>query len=57
MDDPGRQAARSGRLRWRGAAVVNGNPLQAGDALKASAIGEIVVENATDAEVLLFDLP
>ena len=40
----------------RGAAVVNGTPLGAGDALKASGVQEIVIEKGEGAEVLLFDL-
>jgi redox-sensitive bicupin YhaK (pirin superfamily) len=40
----------------RGGVSVNGTPLQAGDALKASGVGEIVLEKGADAEVLLFDL-
>lgn len=40
----------------RGAATVNGQPLEAGDALKASGVGEIVIERGREAEVLLFDL-
>lgn len=40
----------------RGRVSVNGTPLAAGDALKASAVGEIVLEQGEGAEVLLFDL-
>jgi hypothetical protein len=40
----------------RGAVTVNGQPLEAGDALKAAGIAEVVVENGRDAEILLFDL-
>lgn len=40
----------------RGSVSVNGTPLQAGDALKASGVGEIVLEKGADAEVLLFDM-
>ncbi len=40
----------------RGSVTVNGTPLQAGDALKASGVAEIVLEKGADAEVLLFDL-
>jgi quercetin 2,3-dioxygenase len=36
---------------------VNGQPLEAGDALKAADVHEIVLEKADGAEVLLFDLP
>jgi len=41
----------------RGRLMVNGTPLEAGDALKASGVGEIVLEGGASAEVLLFDLP
>jgi len=40
----------------RGALTVNGQPLEAGDALKAVDTGELVLERAKGAEVLLFDL-
>jgi len=40
----------------RGKVTVNGQPLEAGDALKATNTKEIVLENGEDAEVLLFDL-
>jgi quercetin 2,3-dioxygenase len=40
----------------RGRVTVNGQALQAGDALKASDIREVTLENAEGAEVLLFDL-
>jgi redox-sensitive bicupin YhaK (pirin superfamily) len=40
----------------RGRLTVNGQPLQAGDALKAGGVGEIVFEQGEQAEVLLFDL-
>ncbi|MGH8629797.1 MAG: pirin family protein [Burkholderiales bacterium] len=40
----------------RGRVTVNGHPLEAGDALKASGEQLIVVEKGEDAEVLLFDL-
>jgi len=40
----------------RGTVTVNGEPLGAGDALKATGIAEISLEKGTDAEVLLFDL-
>jgi len=36
---------------------MNGQPLGAGDALKAADVGEIVLEQGEQAEVLLFDLP
>jgi redox-sensitive bicupin YhaK (pirin superfamily) len=41
----------------RGKLTVNGTPLEAGDALKASGVAAIVLEKGVDAEVLLFDLP
>jgi redox-sensitive bicupin YhaK (pirin superfamily) len=41
----------------RGTVTVNGNVLDAGDALKAERVAEIVLEGAKGAEVLLFDLP
>jgi redox-sensitive bicupin YhaK (pirin superfamily) len=40
----------------RGKLTVNGQRLQAGDALKASGVEEIVFENGEQAEVILFDL-
>ena len=40
----------------RGKVTVNGQPLEAGDALKAVGTTEIVLENGEGAEVLLFDL-
>ncbi|HZR67847.1 MAG TPA: pirin family protein [Burkholderiales bacterium] len=40
----------------RGKVTVNGQPLEAGDALKATSTKELVLENGRDAEVLLFDL-
>jgi redox-sensitive bicupin YhaK (pirin superfamily) len=41
----------------RGRLTVNGTPLEAGDALKASGVAEIVLQNGAAAEALLFDLP
>jgi redox-sensitive bicupin YhaK (pirin superfamily) len=41
----------------RGKLWVNGQALAAGDALKATEVGEIVLERGEQAEVLLFDLP
>ena len=41
----------------RGQVAVNGHSLAAGDALKATEVGEIVLERGAQAEVLLFDLP
>jgi hypothetical protein len=40
----------------RGAATVNGQPLEAGDALKSDQ-AEIVIERGAAGEILLFDLP
>ena len=40
----------------RGKVTVNGQPLQAGDALKASGVAELVFEKGEQAEVILFDL-
>jgi redox-sensitive bicupin YhaK (pirin superfamily) len=40
----------------RGRLTVNGQPLEAGDALKATNTSEIVLEKGEGAEVLLFDL-
>jgi redox-sensitive bicupin YhaK (pirin superfamily) len=49
-----------GRLAYvhlaRGRLAVNGNGLEAGDALKASEVSEIELDKAAGAEVLLFDL-
>jgi len=41
----------------RGKLTANGTPLEAGDALKASGVAEIILEKGEGAEVLLFDLP
>lgn len=41
----------------RGEVTVNGQPLSAGDALKAEGEREVVLEQARGAEVLVFDLP
>ena len=40
----------------RGKVTVNGTPLEAGDAMKISSAGPVVLEQGADAEVLLFDL-
>ena len=40
----------------RGQITANGQPLAAGDALKADRTAEIVLQHAKDSEVLLFDL-
>ena len=59
-DERARHALPPGRNGYvhvvRGSVTVNGNPLSAGDALKADA-GEISVEHGRAAEVLVFDLP
>ena len=41
----------------RGKLMVNGTPLEAGDALKMAGVSEVVLEKGDEAEVLLFDLP
>jgi redox-sensitive bicupin YhaK (pirin superfamily) len=41
----------------RGRLVANGQPLAAGDALKAAGISELTLERGEGAEALLFDLP
>jgi quercetin 2,3-dioxygenase len=41
----------------RGSATINGEALLAGDALKASDIAQVTIEQGKAAEVLLFDLP
>jgi len=40
----------------RGSVRINGQPLEAGDALKATEVAELVLEGGKQAEVLLFDL-
>ena len=40
----------------RGKVTVNGTPLEAGDAMKISSAGPVVLEQGAGAEVLLFDL-
>jgi redox-sensitive bicupin YhaK (pirin superfamily) len=51
----------SGRLAYahvaRGAAVINGKPLQAGDALLYSNEAAVSISDGQAAEVLVFDLP
>jgi hypothetical protein len=53
-------ALRPGRRAYvhvaRGGLTANGQALDAGDALKVADAAEIVLENAKDAEVLVFDL-
>jgi len=51
--DPGRRAYVHVA---RGKLTVNGQRLEAGDALKASGVTELVLENGEQAEVILFDL-
>jgi redox-sensitive bicupin YhaK (pirin superfamily) len=41
----------------RGAITANGTPLEAGDALRITDDARLVLKNARDAEVLVFDLP
>ena len=41
----------------RGSLMVNGIQLKAGDALKVADVTLVTLEQAHDAEVLLFDLP
>jgi redox-sensitive bicupin YhaK (pirin superfamily) len=41
----------------RGQVTANGQPLAAGDALKATDVPEIILESGAGAEVLVFDLP
>jgi len=54
-------AQRPGRRTYvhlvRGSAAVNGERLEAGDALKLSSAEGVRIDGARDAEVLLFDLP
>ncbi|HET9663930.1 MAG TPA: pirin family protein [Burkholderiales bacterium] len=50
----------AGRLVYihvaRGSAIVNGNRLNAGDALKVTEVSRIMVKDGKDAELLVFDL-
>ena len=59
--DRAEHAVRGGRGVYvhvaRGSVHVNGDLLSAGDALKATDVEAVVLDRATDAEVLLFDLP
>lgn len=41
----------------RGSLVVNGQPLDQGDAIQISGEGAVVLSDGKDAEILLFDLP
>ena len=51
-------ARRGGYLHVaRGSLTVNGQQLQAGDAVKIVNEPDIIVSDANDAEILLFDLP
>lgn len=54
-------ALADGRLAYvhvvRGKVTAGGQPLEAGDALKLAGPTTLVLENASNAEVLLFDLP
>ena len=60
-DERAEKAIGPGRLAYvhlvRGAAVVNGRRLSAGDALLYDAEPTVAVEQGRDAEVLVFDLP
>ena len=51
----------TGRIAYvhviRGDVTVNGTALKGGDALKITAENLVTLEQAADAEVLLFDLP
>ncbi|MEO5698180.1 MAG: quercetin 2,3-dioxygenase, partial [Burkholderiaceae bacterium] len=40
----------------RGSVAVNGQRLEAGDALRLEAESELLIEHAVDAELLVFDL-
>jgi redox-sensitive bicupin YhaK (pirin superfamily) len=63
LDGPERveHALKAGRRGYvhvaRGRLVVNGQALEAGDALKATDVRELVLERGEQTEVLLFDLP
>jgi redox-sensitive bicupin YhaK (pirin superfamily) len=56
-----RHSLASGRRAYvhvaRGEVTANGQPLRAGDALKASGEREIRLEAGRDAEIIFFDLP
>ena len=60
-DDAVRHALEAGRLAYvhviRGQVTVNGTVLSGGDAAKLTEESEIRIEQAQDAEILLFDLP
>jgi redox-sensitive bicupin YhaK (pirin superfamily) len=60
-DERAGKAIGPGRLAYvhlvRGAAVVNGHRLSAGDALLYDAEPAVAIEQGRDAEVLVFDLP
>jgi redox-sensitive bicupin YhaK (pirin superfamily) len=59
-DAPVTHALAKGRKAYvhvaRGRITVNGQPLEAGDALKAAQVAEITLEKGEGAEILLFDL-
>jgi redox-sensitive bicupin YhaK (pirin superfamily) len=59
-DPPVRHELAKGRKAYvhvaRGKITVNGQPLEAGDALKAMQVSEITLEKGEGAEILLFDL-
>ncbi|QYF92422.1 pirin family protein [Massilia sp. PAMC28688] len=60
-DERAEHALASGRTGYvhvvRGAVTVNGTPLKDGDALKLRGEPSVVLEQAQEAEVLVFDLP
>jgi redox-sensitive bicupin YhaK (pirin superfamily) len=60
-DESARLALAPGRRAYvhvaRGAVNVNGTALEAGDALKLTNPGSVVLKNGRNAEVLVFDLP
>jgi hypothetical protein len=60
-EDAVRQPVAAGRRVYvhvaKGEVTVNGQPLAAGDALKAEGEREVVLERGRGAEVLVFDLP
>jgi quercetin 2,3-dioxygenase len=59
--DAVRQALDAGRRAYvhvaRGAVIVNGEELKAGDGAKITGMSEITLSDGKDGEVLLFDLP
>jgi hypothetical protein len=45
------------RSSMRGKLTVQGRPLSGGDALKLTDVARLTLSDASDAEVLVFDLP